>query len=167
MASLTKKKIVLIAIGAIAVASSVPLIWVATVVFVAQPVRFLGTSMLPTYRDGDRLMLQKSIGTLTRGDVVCFWYPRDPSKSMIKRVVGLPGETLAIRGGEVYVNGTRIEESYLSPEYCSSVSRDLECAIPAGHVFVLGDNRDHSNDSRQWGTVPIDLVYGKVLFRYG
>lgn len=123
--------------------------------------------MLPSYHDGDRLLLQKAIADVKRGDVICFHYPRDPSRSFVKRVVGLPGETIEVRDQEVLINGAPLSEPYVSPEYNQLPTHFGPAVVPEGSVFVLGDNRDHSNDSRAWGSVPLSLVYGKVLLRYG
>jgi signal peptidase I len=162
------KKRTLIIIGLVAgVAVLLPVLVVGTVVCVAQPVRFEGTSMLPNYHDGDRLMLEKGLTSYERGDVVCFYYPRDPSKSFVKRIIGLPGEQVEIRDREIYINGVALAEPYVSPEYNRAPSRFGPEVIPQGQYFVVGDNRDHSNDSRAWGPVPAELIYGKVLFRYG
>ncbi len=124
--------------------------------------------MQPRLVDQERIFVNRFIYRFTdirRGDVVVFWYPRDRSKSFIKRVVGVPGDEVEIRYGSVYVNGTRVPEPYLKPEY-----RDHESFrkvnVPADHYFVLGDHRNSSNDSRNWGFVPRDLIYGKAVFSY-
>jgi signal peptidase I len=138
------------------------------VIFVIQPVKVEGTSMQPRLVDQERIFVNRFIYRFTdihRGDVVVFWYPRDKSKSFIKRVAAIPGDEIEIRYGSVYVNGTRIQEPYLKPEY-----RDHESfhkiTVPADHYFVLGDHRNSSNDSRNWGFVPRDLIYGKAVFSY-
>lgn len=138
------------------------------VMFVVQPVKVEGTSMQPRLVDQERIFVNRFIyrfSEIHRGDVVVFWYPRDTAKSFIKRVIGLPGDLVEIRLGQVLVNGARIDEPYLRPEY-----RDRESfgrvIVPPGHYFVLGDHRNSSNDSRNWGFVPRELIYGKAIFSY-
>jgi signal peptidase I len=138
------------------------------ITFVAQAFRVQGTSMLPVLEDSERIIVNKlgyRLHSVERGDVVVFWYPRDPSVSFIKRVVGLPGDTIEIRGGVVYVNGAAMREDYLAPAY-----RDDEIyrpvLVPKGYYYVLGDHRNSSNDSRSWGEVPEKYIYGKAVFRF-
>jgi signal peptidase I len=138
------------------------------VIFVVQPVKVEGTSMQPHLSDQDRIFVNRFIYRFTgvhRGDVVVFGYPKDRNKSFIKRVLGIPGDEVEIREGVVYVNGARIQEPYLSPKY-----RDFrsfpKVAVPRGQYFVLGDHRNSSNDSRHWGFVAQDLIYGKAVFSY-
>jgi signal peptidase I len=138
------------------------------IVFLYQPVKVEGNSMMPELADQERIFINKFLyrfESIERGDVVVFWYPLDPSKSYIKRVVGLPGETVQLINGEVYVNGRRLMEPYVPSEY-----RDRQSLgpihIPAGEFFVLGDHRTSSNDSRVWGTVERHLIYGKAVFVY-
>ncbi len=144
-------------------------------VFVAQPVVVEGTSMLPTIHDGERLVVNKLVyykfqsvtwGHLERGDVVVFWYPKDPDKSYVKRVIGLPGDTVEMRNGIVYVNEQVMHEFYLDANY-NQASANLERQkVDEHYYFVMGDNRDNSSDSRLWGLVPEKYIYGKVFFRY-
>jgi signal peptidase I len=138
------------------------------VIFVIQPVKVEGTSMLPRLVDQERIFVNRFIyrfADIERGDIVVFWYPRDRTKSFIKRVLAVPGDEVEIRYGSVYVNGRRVKEPYLRPEYRDhdSFRRQL---VPADHYFVLGDHRNSSNDSRNWGFVSRDLIYGKAVFRY-
>jgi signal peptidase I len=105
-----------------------------------------------------------------RGDVVVFEYPRDFSKDYIKRVIGLPGETVEIRDGSVYINGTLLDEPYLQGTQTTCRPED-ECSrgavkVPPGAVFVLGDNRPNSSDSREWDTLPLDRIIGKAWVSY-
>jgi len=147
---------------------------VLMVVFVAQPVKVEGTSMLPRLHDGERIFVNKLIyydeyrwaPKIDRGDIVVFWFPNDPSKSYIKRVIGLPGDTVEIHDGVVRVNGRDLEERYLDPRL--NVSHPTLGPIPVkqNYYFVMGDNRDNSSDSRSWGLVPKKYIYGKALFRY-
>lgn len=138
------------------------------VIFVIQPVKVEGTSMQPQLADQDRIFVNRFIyrfRDIDRGDVVVFWYPRDHSKSFIKRVIAEPGDTVEILRGQVYINDERLEEPYLQPEF-----RDLQSYpkvfVPPGQYFVLGDHRNSSNDSRNWGFVERSLIYGKAIFSY-
>ncbi len=144
-------------------------------VFVAQPVVVEGTSMLPQLHDGERLLVDKLVyykiksfdwGHIERGDVVVFWYPKDPDKSYVKRVIGLPGESVEIRNGEVFINGQQLNEPYLDPERNQSLPSFPLKTIDQHFYFVMGDNRDNSSDSRYWGLVPEKYIYGKAFFRY-
>ncbi len=145
------------------------LIAIVIVAFVIQPVRVEGTSMLPRLHDGERIFVNKFVykfEPIRRGDIVVFWYPNDPSKSFIKRVVGLPGETIAIRRGIVYINGEPLPEPYLDRSLHTREENMAPVYIREHYYFVMGDNRDSSNDSRQWGLVPEKYIYGKAVFRY-
>ena len=145
------------------------------VVFVVQPVRVEGQSMMPKLHDQDRIFVNKFIYPLRewlgdrepikRGDIVVLLYPEDPSKSYIKRVVGLPGEEVNIENGKLYINGTQMDEQYLDPEYLS-VDSTGPTRVKEHHYFVMGDNRRNSSDSRYWGLVPEKYIYGKAIFRY-
>lgn len=138
------------------------------VVFIVQPVKVEGTSMQPRLVDQERIFVNRFIyrfSDIHRGDVVVFWYPKDRSKSFIKRVVGIPGDEVEIRYGVVYVNGVRIREPYLQPEFRDHGSLPSQRVSP-GQYFVLGDHRNSSNDSRNWGCVPEELIYGKAIFSY-
>lgn len=145
------------------------LIAVLVIVFIVQPVRVEGTSMLPRLHDGERIFVNKFVykfESINRGDIVVFWYPNDPSKSFIKRVIGLPGETVSIRDGIVYVNGEPLDEPYLDSSFHAQRDSLSPVYVKPHYYFVMGDNRDASNDSRQWGLVPEKYIYGKAIFRY-
>ncbi|HTY60951.1 MAG TPA: signal peptidase I [Acidobacteriota bacterium] len=138
------------------------------VVFVVQPVKVEGTSMQPRLVDQERIFVNRFIyrfQDVHRGDVVVFWYPKDRSKSFIKRVLGVPGDEVEIRNGVVYVNGARVAEPYLKPEF-QDYKSFRKTVVPAGQYFVLGDHRNSSNDSRSWGFVDQSLIYGKAIFSY-
>jgi signal peptidase I len=138
------------------------------VIFVVQPVKVEGTSMQPRLVDQERIFVNRFIYRFTdidRGDVVVFWFPKDPNKSFIKRVLALPGDELEIRSGAVYVNGAKQDEPYLMLEFQDHDSYP-RTVVPEGHYFVLGDHRNSSNDSRNWGWVPRENIYGKAVFRY-
>ncbi len=136
------------------------------VTFVAQPVRVQGASMQPRIEDNERILINKAIYRfqgVERGDVVVFYYPRDPSVSYIKRVIGLPGDRVEIKNGTVYVNEAAIEEPYLLPEYRDRYDMP-ETLVESGHYFVMGDHRSSSMDSRSFGSVPEKYIYGKATF---
>ena len=138
------------------------------IVFLYQPVRVEGTSMLPVLEDQDRLFINKlayRVGEIHHGDVVVFLYPHDHSKSYIKRVIALPGESVRIERGHVYVNGKRIAERYVPSIYTDDRSQP-EMTIPDHEYFVMGDHRSISSDSRDFGPVERDLIYGKAAFVY-
>jgi signal peptidase I len=141
---------------------------VVIIVFFYQPVKVEGTSMTPLISDQERIFINKFVyrfEPIERGDVVVFWYPLDRTKSFIKRVVGLPGDTVEIRSGHVYVNGKRLPEPYLPPESADSGSFG-PTRVPRGEYFVLGDHRTSSNDSRVFGPVARPFIYGKAVFAY-
>jgi len=98
-----------------------------------------------------------------RGDVVVFRFPRDPSRDFIKRIIAVPGDTVEIRSGRVYVNGVRLEEPYIIEGPTYSIDRVV---IPEGNYFVLGDNRNNSSDSHVWGVVPRENIIGKAWISY-
>jgi signal peptidase I len=128
-------------------------------------IRVDGFSMEPTLHNGEFVIVNKlayQFGDPAHGDVIVFRYPRDPDQEYIKRVIGLPGDRVRIINGEVYVNGERIEEPYIAaaPRYQS------EWSVPENALFVLGDNRNNSSDSHNWGPVPLDYVIGRALFVY-
>jgi signal peptidase I len=144
-------------------------------VFVAQPVVVDGSSMLPTLHDGERLIVNKLVyykierfswGHVNRGDVIVFWYPKNPDKSYVKRVIGLPGDIVELRNGIVYVNDQVMHEFYLDGSYNQAAGNLSPQKVEDHYYFVMGDNRDNSSDSRYWGLVPEKYVYGKVFFRY-
>jgi len=138
------------------------------IVFLYQPVKVEGTSMMPRLVDQERIFINKfvyEIEAIERGDVIVFRYPYDQAKSYIKRVIGLPGETVAVVEGEVFINGEKLAEPYLIEEYRDRQSHAPE-VVPLGQYYVLGDRRSSSNDSRVWGPVPRDSIYGKAVFVY-
>jgi signal peptidase I len=138
------------------------------ILFLYQPVRVEGTSMLPILEDQDRLFINKfayRFGEIQRGDVVVFLYPGDHSKSYIKRVIALPGDDLRIDHGTVYVNGASLKENYVPMKFEDDRSQP-EMTVPKGDYFVMGDHRSISSDSRDFGPVPRPLIYGKAVFVY-
>lgn len=138
------------------------------ITFLYQPVRVEGTSMLPRLQDQDRIFINKFVyhfEKITRGDVVVFYYPRDPSKSYIKRVIAVPGDELRVDDGRVYVNGVRLAEPYVPQRFRDSRSVSPVVLPPNGY-FVMGDHRSISSDSRDFGPVDRGLIYGKAAFVY-
>ena len=141
---------------------------IVIMIFLYQPVKVEGTSMNPLLSDQERIFINKFVyrfEPIDRGDVVVFWYPLDRSKSFIKRVVGLPGETIEIRSGQVYVNGKELTNQYVPTSYLDGSNYGPR-RIPHGDYFVMGDHRDSSNDSRVFGPVPQRYIYGKAVFAY-
>jgi len=140
------------------------------ILFIYQPVKVEGTSMMPTLDDQERIFINKFVyrfhfGSIDRGDTVVFWFPGDPTKSYIKRVIGMPGDRVEVDQGKVIVNGQALVENYVPPEFRDQTSM-AERVVPADQYFVLGDHRSSSNDSRAWGMVPRRYIYGKAVFIY-
>lgn len=128
-------------------------------------VRVDGLSMNPTLQHGEYVLVSRlayKTGQPQRGDIIVFSFPIDQKQDLIKRVIGLPGETITIRNNEVLVNGEKLEEPYIaqSPVYSG------EWTVGEGELFVLGDNRNDSKDSHQWGLLPQDNIIGKALLIY-
>ena len=141
---------------------------IVVMIFLYQPVKVEGTSMYPLLSDQERIFINKFIYRFEpteRGDVVVFWYPLDRSKSFIKRVVGLPGESIEIRDGHLYVNGEELPDQYVPAGYLDGSNYGPR-RIPEDDYFVMGDHRDSSNDSRVFGPVPRPYIYGKAVFAY-
>jgi signal peptidase I len=138
------------------------------IIFLYQPVKVEGTSMMPSLDDQERIFVNKFVYRLEpieRGDIVVFRYPRDPSKSFIKRVIGLAGDHIRIEAGQVFVNGKLLEEDYVPRAYADQRSYG-EKVVPANSYFLLGDHRTMSNDSRDFGPVNASYIYGKAVFGY-
>lgn len=131
-----------------------------------QNFRVDGMSMEPNFHDGQFLLINKlayKLGEPQRGDVIVFRYPRDPSRDFIKRVVGLPGETVEVVDGQVYVNGQAIQE----PQTIQHAAYNSgPVTLAADEVYVMGDNRPNSSDSHSWGPLSTDLIIGKVVLSY-
>jgi signal peptidase I len=138
------------------------------IIFLYQPVKVEGTSMMPGLQDQERIFVNKFVyrwEPIQRGDIVVFRYPRDTSKSYIKRVIGIAGDRIRIEDGQVYVNGQAIAEEYVPQDYEDARSFD-EKVVPRDSFFVLGDHRTMSNDSRDFGFVNERYIYGKAVFGY-
>ncbi len=154
--------------------------------FVVQAFKIPSGSMKPTLEIGDHLLVNKFIyglrlpyvdtrildfHTPQRDDVIVFIYPKDKTKDFIKRVKGLPGERVEVRNKQLFIDGKRIDDAYGFFEDTSRAMRAQRdnfppFTVPEGHVFVMGDNRDYSHDSRFWGAVPIDAILGKAFILY-
>lgn len=133
---------------------------------VSARVRVEYSSMEPNFHDGDYIIVNRLAykwGAPERGDVVVFPYPNNPEEDYIKRVIGLPGDRVAVYSGVLYINGQPVDEPYLSETMREDYS---EHVVPDGSVIVMGDNRNASSDSRSWGPLPISDVIGKAIFRY-
>jgi signal peptidase I len=130
-----------------------------------QNYKVLGSSMEPNLHQGQYLLVNKIEYWLhppARGDVIVFHYPNNPSDDYVKRVVGLPGEKLEIKNGQVFIDDTQVEEPYVHGKTTTNYSGD----VPADTVFVMGDNRGNSSDSRMWGALPQKYIVGRAILCY-
>lgn len=151
--------------------------------FAVQAYKIPSGSMIPTLLVGDYILVNRLSyglripyykyilrwGEIKRGDIIVFVFPEDPSKDFIKRVIALSGETIEIRKKKIYINGREIEDKwgFFSDDYVGPPRDDFgPFQVPQGHVFVMGDNRDESNDSRFWGPVNIENIKGKAFIIY-
>jgi signal peptidase I len=137
-------------------------------IFIYQPARIEGNSMAPLLCDHEAIFIDRIVyhlDPIQRGDVVVFDYPLDRTKSFIKRIVALPGETVEIRQGLVYVNGNWLPEPYVPSQLCD-LSDFGPLKVPSDSYFVMGDHRNRSNDSRVFGTVARRLIHGRAVFAY-
>ena len=128
-------------------------------------IRVDGDSMIPTLVSGEYVAVNRlsyQLGSPQRGDIIVFHFPRNPKEEYIKRVVGLPGDVVEVMNGSVYVNGQPLAENYLNVK----MNYTGKWEVPADQLFVLGDNRNNSSDSHDWGTVPMDYVVGTAVLVY-
>ncbi len=148
-------------------------VFVVIYLFLMQPHQVKGSSMVPTFETGQYLLTDKV--TFKRrepikGDVIVFKSPIDENFDFIKRVLAVPGDTIKIEGGYVYLNGEKYEEPYLPSNYTTSSGRFLgegrSYVVQGASIIAIGDNRDHSSDSRDWGPVPYENIVGRAFFRY-
>jgi len=148
-------------------------IFVVIYLFLMQPHQVKGSSMFPTFVDQEYILTDKV--TLRRrppewGDIIVFKAPLNESFDFVKRVIAVPGDTIMVQGGQVYINGQLIDEVYLPDEYTTASGQFLEegggFVVPDESVIAIGDNRDHSSDSRDWGAVPYKNIVGRAFFRY-
>jgi len=141
---------------------------VLIITFLFQIARVDGQSMAPTLEDHDRLFvnkLQYRFASPQRGDIVMLYYPVDPDKMFVKRVIAEPGDTLRIVDGRVFVNGGAMRDEFVAPEYRSHDDWG-PAVVPEGYYYVMGDHRNNSSDSRQWGPVPKKYIVGKIQARW-
>jgi signal peptidase I len=134
--------------------------------FLFETYRVVGQSMEPTLVQDERLIVSKLSYRLhepQRGDIIVFHDPQEPSRNLIKRIIGLPGEIIEINSGQVFVNGQQLDEPYLNSP---SLRAEPQTPIPEGTYFVMGDNRNNSSDSRSWGVLAKDRIVGKAAFTY-
>lgn len=126
--------------------------------------------MMPALSDQERIFINKftyrfGLEEIHRGDLVVFLYPGDTTKSYIKRVIGIPGDLVEVRDGSLFLNGSLVRESYVPEEFRDRISAP-PLRVGPGRYYVMGDHRIASNDSRSWGTVPREFIYGKAVFIY-
>jgi signal peptidase I len=138
--------------------------------FIAQPFIVSGNSMVPTFENNEYLIVDEisyRIHEPERGDVIIFRYPKDPSKFFIKRIIGLPGETLTINGQKITVKNESHPEGFTvdEPYVKNQATNELTVTLPEGQYFVMGDNRSASSDSRVWGNVPEKNIIGRAFLR--
>jgi signal peptidase I len=143
-------------------------IFVAVWFTVIQTYEVFQTSMEPNFHEGQRVVVNKAaywswIGGPRRGDVIVLKAPNGNDGDFIKRIIGLPGDTVEIIKGAAYVNGVKLDEPYVKHSFTYSFEKT---SVPEGYYFVLGDNRDVSNDSHRWGPLPGDNIIGKVFVIY-
>lgn len=141
--------------------------------FIFSPQEINGASMEETFFNGELIVTNKlvfKLETPKRGDVVIFKSPKNKEVDYIKRVIGLPGESVKLEGGRIYINGIELPEPYLAEGISTNSESYLtegdEIVVPEGQYFVMGDNRPHSSDSREFGPIPVEDFIGKGLFRY-
>lgn len=148
-------------------------VFVVVYLFLVQPHQVKGASMDPTFHDGEYILTDKisyRFNQPQRGDVIVFKAPRNPDFDYIKRILGVPGDKILILDGTVYVNNQKLDEKYIESDTVilpgQYIKEGQEVSLSDGEYFVLGDNRSHSSDSRQWGTVPKKDIIGRAFFRY-
>ncbi len=134
--------------------------------YVAEAYEIKGRSMEPTFENGQRVVVLKSFFGIERGDIIVFASSEEPGKDLIKRVIGLPGETVKIVRGQVYIDGVKIEEGYAKHDARDRRESPRQEEIREGFYYVLGDNRPDSHDSRVFQAIPVSAVKGKVVVRW-
>lgn len=148
-------------------------LFVVVYLFLYQPHQVKGASMEPNFHDGEYILTNKyeyRFSQPQRGDVIVFKSPQNPDIDYIKRIIGLPGDKISLQSNHFYVNGVKLEEAYLSPDlytyHGSYLSEGQEIVIPEDNLFVAGDNRPRSSDSREWGPIHKSSIIGKSQLRY-
>jgi signal peptidase I len=134
--------------------------------YVAEAYEIKGRSMQPTFDDGQRVVVLKSFYELHRDDIIVFTSTEDPSKDLIKRIVGLPGDEIRVEGGQVYINDAKHDEPYTRHSAEERNDPPRQRTIRPGHYYVLGDNRPDSHDSRKFESIPAANIKGKVVARW-
>ena len=141
--------------------------------FIAQPNQVKGASMEPSFYDGDYIITSKvtyKFRMPQRGDVIVLKSPKNPDIDYIKRIIGLPGDKILVQDANVYINGQIITENYISAPTnlweTGFLKEGVVFTIPENYVFVMGDNRPRSSDSREFGPIPIESIIGVVKYRY-
>jgi len=137
-----------------------------TKTYVVEAYEIKGRSMVPTFDDGQRVVVLKLFSDIQRGDIVIFSSQDDPGKDLIKRVIALPGERIQIRKGIVRINGKVLKEGYLEDKDYGLYDAEIDEEVRLGQIYVLGDNRDDSHDSRRFGSVSGESLKGKVVVRW-
>jgi signal peptidase I len=148
-------------------------IFVIVFVFIARLLVIDGQSMEPTFHHEEQLIAERvsvKLNPLKRGEIVVFKHPQNNGALIIKRLIGLPGETIKMESGKVYINGELLEENYLADSVItigkSAIKEGEEFHIPSHHYVMLGDNRGHSTDSRDWGPLSEELIVGRGFLVY-
>jgi len=148
-------------------------IFIVTYLFIMQPNQVKGASMEPTFQSGEYIFTSKityKFRPMQKGDVVIFKSPKNPDIEYIKRVMGLPGDKVLVQNSEVYINGQQISENYISAKTNlwegGFLKEGVTVTIPDGFIFVMGDNRPRSSDSREFGPIDINSIIGQVFYRY-
>ena len=148
-------------------------VFVVIYLFIVQPHEVKGSSMEPTFQNNEYIITDKisyRFGKPNRGDVVIFKAPVNPDVDYIKRIIGLPGETVMVQSGRIYIDGKMLNEPYLedlTPIFPGGfIKEGVVVSIPENHYFVMGDNRPHSSDSREFGPIEKKLIIGRAVFRY-
>ena len=148
-------------------------LFIVVYLFILQPNQIKGASMEPTFYNGNYIFTSKvtyKIRTPKRGDIVVFYSPKNHDIEFIKRIIGIPGDTILIENNEIYVNGNILNEQYISAKTTLIPGNFAQEGVPIevleNHYFVMGDNRPRSSDSREFGTIPTDSIVGQVFYRY-
>lgn len=148
-------------------------LFIVIYLYIFQPTQVKGTSMEPTFESGDYIITSKityKFKRIERGDVIVFKSPKNPNIEYIKRIIGLPGDKIEIRNNEVYVNDSILPETYISAKTkvwdIGFIKEGQPIIVPQNYVFVMGDNRPRSSDSREFGPIPIDSIVRVVIYRY-
>lgn len=148
-------------------------LFIVVYLFILTPNQVKGASMEPTFHTGEYILTSRvtyKMRNLERGDVVVFKSPKNPDIEYIKRIIGLPGDRVMIKNSDLYVNDNLIVETYISSRtnlWEQGYMKDgVEITVPEDEIFVMGDNRPRSSDSREFGPITIDSLIGQVFYRY-